>query len=53
MSDYEKREGTVEVDGVCTGEGLSQEELRENVLAIAKACGLEFSDEELAEITKA
>lgn len=53
MSDYEKREGTVEVDGVCTGEGLSQEELRENVLAIAKACGLQFSDEELAEITRA
>jgi hypothetical protein len=27
--------------------------LRANVLAIAKACGLEFSSDELAEITKA
>lgn len=51
MSDYEKREGTVEVDAVCTGDGLSDDELRANVLAIAKGCGLEFSDEELAEIT--
>jgi hypothetical protein len=53
MSDYEQRDGTVDVDGVCTGDGLSQEELRANVLAIAKACGLEFSSDELEEITKA
>ena len=52
LSDYEKREGTVEVDGVCSGDGLSDSELRANVLAIAKGCGLEFSDEELAEITQ-
>lgn len=52
MSDYEKREGTVEIDGVCTGDGLSDDELRANVLAIARGCGLEFSDEELAEITR-
>ena len=42
----------VEVDEVCTAEGLSGVELRANVLAIAKGCGLEFSDEELAEITQ-
>lgn len=52
MSDYGKREGTVEIDSVCAGTGLSDDELRANVLAIAKSCGLEFSEEELAEITK-
>jgi hypothetical protein len=40
----------VEVDEVCTATGLSGGELQANVLAIARACGLDFNEEEVAAI---
>jgi hypothetical protein len=51
MSDNGKREGTVEIDGVVTGVNLNFESLRDHVLEVVKACGLDFTAEQLAEIT--
>lgn len=50
MSDKGQRQGTVEVDSVLSSTGLSVRQLQENVLAIAKACGIDFTDEQIAEI---
>jgi hypothetical protein len=51
MSDNHKREGTVEIEGIITGVNLNFKSLRDHVLEIVKACGLDFTDEQLAEIT--
>ena len=51
VSDYGQRQGTVEVDKVITAVELSFASLRDHVLEVVKACGLEFTDEQLAEIT--
>lgn len=50
MSDYGRRQGTVELDSVKTATGLSDSELKSNVLEIAKRCGLQFSDEQISEL---
>lgn len=42
----------VEVDSICTATGLSQEDLRADILAIAKACGLTFDEAEIEAITQ-
>jgi len=51
MSDNGNREGTVEIDGIVTGVNLDFESLRDHVLEVVKACGLDFTPEQLAEIT--
>lgn len=43
----------VEVDEVCTASGLSPRELQDNVLAIARACGLNFNEAEVAAVAGA
>lgn len=53
MSDYGSRQGTVELDSVKTATGLSDSELKANVLEIAKKCGLQFSDEQIDELVNA
>lgn len=52
MSDYGNRQGTVELDSVCTATGLDAEQLKKDVLEIAKRCGLQFSDEQIDELVK-
>lgn len=52
MSDYGRRQGTVELDSVRSHFGLSDEELKSNVLEIAKRCGLQFTDEQISELCK-
>lgn len=50
LADYGQVDGVVEVDEVCTAKGLRDRDLVENVLAIAKACGLEFDADEVAAV---
>lgn len=50
MTDKGRREGVVEVDSLLTFARLSEDSLREHVLEIVKACGLEFTEEQLAAI---
>lgn len=50
MSDKGSRPGVIEIDGVLSATGLNESELRDNVLEIVKACGVEFTSEQLAEI---
>jgi hypothetical protein len=53
LSDYGADPNVIEIDEILSGASLSKEELQANVLAIAKACGLEFDDETVAAITTA
>jgi hypothetical protein len=50
LSDHGNRPGVVEISEVCTASGLAGEELAANVLAIAKACGVDLGDDVTAEI---
>jgi hypothetical protein len=50
LADRGRDPSIVEVDEVCTATGLSPKQLQDNVLAIARACGLEFDADELAAI---
>lgn len=51
MTDYGQKQATVEVDKLITCVNLSFDSLREHILEVVKACGLDFTDEQLAEIT--
>jgi hypothetical protein len=51
MSDHGQRNGVVEIEELITGVNLDFDSLRDHVLKIAKSCGLDFTDEQLAEIT--
>jgi hypothetical protein len=50
MSDKDKRPGVIEIDSVVTYVALNQTSLQENVLEILKSCGVDFTNEQLAEI---
>jgi len=50
MSDYGQRKGVVELDSVKTATGLSDRELKRNVLEIAKSCGLQFEDDQVEQL---
>ena len=50
MSDFRKREGFIEVEEVCTAHGFTKQEIRSDVLKIAKACGLSFEDSQVEEL---
>lgn len=50
MSDKGKRPGVIEVDELVTCVSLNQASLQEHVLEILKSCGVEFTNEQLAEI---
>lgn len=52
VSDYGRREGTVEIDQILSAVDLSPTSLKENVIKIAEKCGLEFDDEQIAELIK-
>lgn len=53
LQDYGKRQGVVEIDEILSGTGVSDSELKENVIEIAKKCGLTFTDEQIEELAKA
>lgn len=48
LTDKGCRPGVVEVDSLLTHVSLSERSLREHVLEVVKACGLEFSEEQLS-----
>lgn len=50
MSDYGKRQGVVEVDSLLTYCSLNEQSLREHILQILTAVGVDFTPEQLAEI---
>lgn len=50
MSDYGSRDGFIEVEEVCTAQGFSDDQIKQNVLHIAKACGLSFEDSQIEEL---
>jgi len=50
LSDYGRDPNVIEIDEILSGASLSPKQLQGNVLAIARACGLEFNDDELAAI---
>jgi hypothetical protein len=45
LSDVGQRDGTIEINQVCTPTGLDDEELAEHILSIAAACGIDLDDE--------
>lgn len=53
LTDYGADPNVIEIDEILSGASLSPKQLQANVLAIARACGLEFDDETLAAITAA
>lgn len=52
LSDY-GQQGVVEIDEILSGASLSPAQLQANVLKIAKSCGLDFNDEQIAELAAA
>lgn len=50
LSDYGADPNVIEIDHILSGASLSPKQLQDNVLAIARACGLEFDADELAAI---
>ena len=53
LTDYGADPNVIEIDEILSDASLSPKQLRANVLAIAKACGLEFDTETINAITAA
>jgi len=53
LSDYGTRDGVIEIDHLLSGSSLSHEEIQEQVLKIAAQCGIEFDEDQIAEIANA
>lgn len=52
LSDYGQK-GVVEIDEILSAASLSPSQLQANVLKIAKSCGLDFNEEQIAELAAA
>jgi hypothetical protein len=53
LSDYNSREGVIEIDHLLTGTSLDSDEIKSQVLKIARQCGVEFTDEQAEAIAEA
>jgi hypothetical protein len=53
MTDYGKRQSVVEIDEILSGVRLSNDAIRQNVLAIAAKCGLTFDAKQMEELIAA
>lgn len=50
LLDHGKRGNTIEIDEILTAAALKPKELKQNVLAIAKKCGVDFNDEQVRDL---
>jgi hypothetical protein len=53
LQDYGKREGTVEIDEILSGNGVSDKQLKQTIIKIAESCGLTFTSDQIKELCNA